>query len=436
MLPTLRNRSFVALVSLAGALALGGCGGEGKRLESAEENGDTGQTTEKGKKGTKAGEASAPAIPARPVKKDLRVATYNAGLAVGVLKYADERASMVAQSLAQEDVDLLCVQEFWLEDHWRMLVKATEKKLPSTHRLPPEKMGGKCDEAEVAPLASCAVASCKQAAAHEIAMCLLGSCGGELTKISAECFQCLAANPRGKPEEIVRACVAPPQKAAPAGSRGGASARGGTEAFRVYSGSTGTGILTNAEILERDALPLPSVLDRRAVLYARLATPIGELHAFCTHLTANLAGVPHPGKASWRRDQSAQIDALLAFVEKKAAGRPALILGDLNTGPAIAPAISPSLPDHYARLVQSGFLNPYAAQRDVQCTYCFDNPLEGGRGTRGVLIDHVLLRNFEGQVLTGAQIMRPLVTVQPAGKPVRIGLSDHYGVSVTLSSGS
>ena len=212
--------------------------------------------------------------------------------------------------------------------------------------------------------------------------------------------------------------------------------RGGTEAFRVYSGSTGTGILTNAEILERDALTLPSVLDRRAVLYAKLATPIGELHAFCTHLTANLAGVPHPGKTSWRRDQSAQIDALLAFVEKKADGRPALILGDLNTGPAIAPAISPSLPDHYARLVQRGFLNPYAAQRDVRCTYCFDNPLEGGRGTRGVLIDHVLLRGFEGSVLPGEQIMRPLVTVEPAGKPVRIGLSDHYGVSVTLSNGS
>jgi hypothetical protein len=47
-----------------------------------------------------------------------------------------------------------------------------------------------------------------------------------------------------------------------------------------------------------------------------------------------------------------------------------------------------------------------------------------------------MLRGFEGRVLTGGQIMRPLITVQPAGKPVRIGLSDHYGVSVTLSSGS
>lgn len=429
-MPTrLRKFGLITLCGLAGAIALGGCGGEGKRPGSAGPNGEGGQGAAK--------RADSPAEPSGsdatthpPAKRDFRVATYNAGLAVGVLKYADERAALNARMLAEQDVDLLCVQEFWLEDHWRMLVKAAEKKLPNTFRLPSEAKGGSCSEAEVAPLASCAVANCKGAATHEIATCLLGSCAGELTKISAECFQCLAANPRGRPEEIARACVTPPQKTA------GAGAKGGPEAFRVYSGSTGTGILTNAEILERDALTLPSVLDRRAVLYAKLATPIGELHAFCTHLTANLAGVPHPGKTSWRRDQSAQIDALLAFVEKKADGRPALILGDLNTGPAIAPAISPSLPDHYARLVQRGFLNPYAAQRDVRCTYCFDNPLEGGRGTRGVLIDHVLLRGFEGSVLPGEQIMRPLVTVEPAGKPVRIGLSDHYGVSVTLSNGS
>jgi endonuclease/exonuclease/phosphatase family metal-dependent hydrolase len=208
--------------------------------------------------------------------------------------------------------------------------------------------------------------------------------------------------------------------------------RAGPEDFRVYSGSYGTGILTNAAILERDARVLPSALDKRAVLFTKLATPLGELNAFCTHLTANITSVPHPGGASWRRDQAAQIDALLAFVEEKSAGKPALLLGDLNTGPAIAPHISASLPDHYARFVQSGFLNPYAAQRDVQCTYCFDNPLEGGRGTRGLLIDHVMLRGFPGRVEAG-QIMRPQVVVEPAGKPVRIGPSDHYGVIVTLS---
>lgn len=418
------------MAGLAGALAgaLAGCGSEGKRLETAEPKDDAGEAAAPTAKPPAADKAE------RQARREFRVATYNAGLAVGVLKYADERATPVVQTLAGEDVDLLCVQEFWLEEHWRMLTEATAKRLPSTFRLPAEGKAMSCGEAEVAPLAACAAAKCKRAATHEIAACLLAGCAGELTKISADCFQCLAASPRARPEEIAQACVGPRGQPASAAAPGAATAHGGPEAFRVYSGSAGTGILTNAEILERDSLILPSVLDRRAVLYTKLGTPLGELHAFCTHLTANLAGVPHPGKASWRRDQSAQIDALLGFVEKKAAGRPAVILGDLNTGPAIGSAISPSLPDHYARLVQSGFLNPYATQGDVQCSYCFDNPLEGGRGTRGVLIDHVLLRGFGGRVLVGGQFMRPLVTVEPAGKPVRIGLSDHYGVSVTLTA--
>jgi endonuclease/exonuclease/phosphatase family metal-dependent hydrolase len=431
------------VVLLCAAALLGACGGEGRKPEAGSNISNSSTSAAPRAGGSELGSAG----PARPAKKEFRVATYNAGLAVGVLKYADERAEPLVNALAEQPVDLLCVQEFWLEDHWRRLASTMSSALPNTFRLAAEEKGGTCDEAEVAPLVECAMASCSGAKGQEIATCLLGSCTSALTRLSAGCFQCLAANPRGKPDAIARACVspngvrngsAPSPKGAPsvksAGSR--ASGRGGTEQFRVYSGSYGTGILTNAEILERDVRILPSALDRRAALYTRLATPIGELNAFCTHLTANIASVPHPARSSWRRDQAAQIDALLAFVEEKARDRPTLLLGDLNTGPAIAPHIAPTLPDHYARFVERGFLNPYASQRDVQCTYCFDNPLEGGRGTRGLLIDHVMLRNFSGQIRAGEQIMRPPVVVEPAGKPVRIGPSDHYGVSVTLSSGA
>jgi hypothetical protein len=406
-----------------------GCGGEGRKPEAMDAVASGAASPADARSARSKGAAEAP--PARPVRKEFRVATYNAGLAVGVLKYADERAQPLIEALAKNPVDLLCVQEFWLEDHWKRLVTEAREELPNTFRLPAEEKGGSCEESEVSPLASCAMANCAASPGHEVATCLLQSCTSALTNLSADCFRCLAANPRGKPDAIVRACVSPPAAASPLPRAG---KRGGTEQFRVYSGSYGTGILTNAEILEQDAKILPSALDRRAVLYTKLATPLGELNAFCTHLTANITSVPHPARSSWRRDQAAQIDALLAFMEEKATGRPTLLLGDLNTGPAIGPRISPTLPDHYARIIERGFLNPYASQQDVACTYCFDNPLEGGRGTRGLLIDHILLRGFSGRVLLGEQIMRPPVVVEPAGKPVRIGPSDHYGVRVTLSS--
>ncbi|WP_437680808.1 endonuclease/exonuclease/phosphatase family protein [Sorangium sp. So ce131] len=361
-----------------------------------------------------------------------RVATYNGGLAMGVLKYVDERADPLIRELARQPADLLCVQEFWLEEHWQKLVASTASTLPNTFRLPPGQGDGGCTREETDPLVACAADRCAGLTQHALLPCLLQSCSAKLTGLSPECFNCLSANPRKGPDELARACLRTPAKSA-AGARPPARV-GGATALEAYSGAAGTAILTNAEILERDALVLPSAIDRRAVLYARLSPPsVGELHVFCTHLTANMEGVPHPRNASWLKDQSAQIDALLAYVDQKTGGRgAALLVGDLNTGPAKPPSISARLPAHYGRLVERGFVNPYASQDDARCTYCFDNPLDGGRGTRGTLIDHVLLRGFEGEA-AGAQIMRESLTIDAGKKKLKSGFSDHYGLLVTLS---
>lgn len=408
-------------------VALASCGGDGPKARGQAEGAGRPQATEDS--GVERRDADAQS---RRQNRDFRVATYNAGLAVGVLKYAEERVAPLVRTLAEQRADLLCVQELWLEEHWQKLVLATKEVLPNTYRLPPEKVSGSCEAEELTPLVACATASCSGRPLHELAYCMLRSCARPLERLSPDCFQCLAASPRGSPADLALAC-------APRGKKEGAPAsastrrKGGPESFRVYSGSSGTGLLTNAEILEQDALILPSVLDRRAVLYAKLATPVGELHTFCTHLTANLGGVPHPGRGSFQLDQSAQIDALIGFMEQKASGGTALLLGDLNTGPAVAPHISSILPRHYERLLGRGFLNPYASQADVKCTYCFDNPLEGKSGTRGHLIDHILLRNFTGRV-TSEQMMRPSLMLEHGGRPVQSGYSDHYGVTVTLST--
>ncbi|WP_433935819.1 endonuclease/exonuclease/phosphatase family protein [Sorangium cellulosum] len=409
------------------ALALLACGGDKGRARESAGAPEGGAPPQAAAPQPAAPEGAGPK-PATP----FRVATYNGGLAMGVLKYVDERADPLIRALAGQPVDLLCVQEFWLEEHWQKLVAATSSTLPSTFRLPPGHEDGGCSRQETDPLVACAAQRCAGLTQHALLPCLLQSCSARLTSLSPDCFNCLAANPRKGPDELAQACVRTQPKSA-AGVRPPARA-GGATAPEAYSGASGTAVLTNAEILERDSLVLPSAIDRRAVLYTRLSPPsIGELHVFCTHLTASLEGVPHPRNTSWQKDQSAQIDALLAYVDRKTGGRGAtLLLGDLNTGPAIAPSISARLPAHYDRLLARGFVNPYASQDDAKCTYCFDNPLDGGKGTRGLLIDHVLLRGFEGQV-SGTQIMRSSLTIEAGKKKVKSGFSDHYGLLVTLS---
>ncbi|WP_438009977.1 endonuclease/exonuclease/phosphatase family protein [Sorangium sp. So ce321] len=408
------------------ALALLACSGDKSRARESSSAPEGGVAPQAGAP-VEAARESAEAKPALP----FRVATYNGGLAMGVLKYVDERAEPLINALAEQPVDLLCVQEFWLEEHWQRLVAATSSSLPNTFRLPPGHEDGGCTSQETDPLVACAAQSCAGLTQHALLPCLLQSCASKLTSLSPDCFNCLSANPRKGPDELARACLRTQKKSA-AGARPPARA-GGAAAVEVYSGASGTAVLTNAEILERDSLVLPSAIDRRAVLYTRLSPPsVGELHVFCTHLTANMEGVPHPRNTSWQKDQSAQIDALLAYVDQKTGGRGAtLLLGDLNTGPAIAPSISARLPAHYNRLLARGFVNPYASQEDAKCTYCFDNPLDGGKGTRGLLIDHVLLRGFEGDA-SGAQIMRSNLTFEAGKKKVKSGFSDHYGLLVTL----
>lgn len=354
------------------------------------------------------------------------MATFNAGLAVGAVPHAEQRSAPVVAALAAEPLDLLCVQEMWLDDDWDALTRATATGLPNTFRMAAEPApGAVCTAGEVAPVAACARDQCRQAAPAEIPRCLLSSCPTTLAALSGECMSCLARDPRRTVQQAVAECVG---GAAPGAKPGATDA----SSFFAYGGSYGTGLLTNAVVKERDSVRFPSVLGRRGALYARLDTRIGEVHAFCTHLTATVGEVPRTS-GSWRADHRAEVDALLAFIDRKAPGGTTVVLGDLNTGPAVGANVSARWPEHYARFTSSGFDNPYTSAAKPRCTYCVDGPIFGGAagGTRGSIIDHVLLRGFQGEV-TATDFLRQAVTLSTTGGAVRSGLSDHVGVKVTL----
>jgi endonuclease/exonuclease/phosphatase family metal-dependent hydrolase len=208
------------------------------------------------------------------------------------------------------------------------------------------------------------------------------------------------------------------------------SAGGGRYA---YGGSFGTGILSRHPLAETDSLLLTSTTNRRAVLYARIPdTAIGEIHFFCTHLTANLSSVPYTGEAAgWPEEQAAQIERLVAWTREKAPSGRVVIAGDLNNGPAL-PGITGELEANFAMWSAAGLRSPYTQQPDVACTFCDDNPLNlGTMGGEGGLIDHVLIGGGL-RAGTGRRFLDATIEIVVDGMSTTSAYSDHYGLVVPL----
>jgi len=117
-------------------------------------------------------------------------------------------------------------------------------------------------------------------------------------------------------------------------------------------------------------------------------------------------------------------------------GSSEILLGDMNCGPATPLAESAS-PDAYARLVDAGFVDPYANE-DGRCTFCRNNPLNGlvEDPEEGALIDHVLISSTSGERATATRVFDEEIPVNVDGTFITTARSDHYGVRVSLRGGS
>jgi endonuclease/exonuclease/phosphatase family metal-dependent hydrolase len=350
----------------------------------------------------------------------LRLVTYNAGLAIGFLPGSVERAPEVVRALAEEPADVLCVQEFWLESHWKALTSAVGSRLPFALRPPAEEPAGRaCSSSEVSRVSACMHQNCEQATPEHLAACAVEHCRPLAETLSGECLSCLSRDPMRAIDTILGEC----------GGRNETASATASKYF--YGGSYGIGLLTGETVLESDMLQVASTQHPRAILYAKLATDVAKpLHVFCTHLTPDMGNMSRTS-GSWRDEQQAQLKAMLAFVEQKTRGRePAVIMGDLNTGPALGAGISARLNGHYGRILSAGFENPYATEPTRGCTYCYDNPITGqGRG--GSVIDHILVRDVPG-LKTTRRILDGRVNLRLDGRNVSMPLSDHFGLSMTI----
>ena len=342
----------------------------------------------------------------------LRLATFNGGLAMGDVSLWEERMPPQVAALGAADIDLLCVQEYW--SYWAELQTATAATLPNQVHLPPmaDCATPACSPDEASPLDTCMIAHCDGMTGSDLIGCGSDHCMDLINELSGPCLGCLMENAPGGLPGIRDTCISTDPSAGNS---------------YLYDCSYDTGILTSASIVAQESQPLDSYYVTAAVDFARINTGAGDIDVFCTHLGSAI--FDYAGEhGDWKGEQSAQIDQLLAFIADKNDGiRPAVLLGDLNHGPPIAEAgIEGEWPDHYQRLLDAGFVNPYAEQADVECTFCPDNTLLSDDSDPR-LVDHILWMNAPAATHT-TRLLTESITVNAGGEPVQTHHSDHYGL--------
>ena len=349
-----------------------------------------------------------------PESHRLGLITYNAGLARSVIPDAELRSRALPDELRSVEANVLCLQEVWDETDASRLASALEARFP--HQVRPGARAvprGGCTEAESRPAFTCVKKHCVDRKGPELVRCALNSCAASAEHLSKTCRGCLMNTEPTTLEAVRRACV---------GERSKSSATWQGPVWAL-NGAYGLALYSDIPLQDVRIVQLESSVHPRGVISATLKTQ-PPARVLCTHLTPRLRSA-HPAGGSYIDENLRQVQGVL-----KEAGRPGpdlrVVMGDLNTGPQ-TDAADARLPEHYSRFASAGFINPFLEQ-DGRCTYCYDNPLTGGNGERGVVLDHILLDGAPGAVYA----RRRFDLVLPLGNGQRMALSDHYGIEVLL----
>ena len=350
------------------------------------------------------------------------VATYNAGLAVGFVAGAEDRAPKVADAVAALDADVVCLEEVWLPHHVDAVEAAAADSFPYqtfAEPLLPESTGAAaCAKGDLDAVLTCVADSCGGVCQDQLVDCVFSNCVGQFLQLPKSCQGCVMAEVGGTPEEIAGICEKQSTSFA-------------------YGGSFGTGILSKHPFVgdpvhevfnEEKPLAAPATTNQRGVHHAVIDAPMGEVDVFCTHLSPVFVTIPYPrDTGSWAEEQAKQIEVMRAWIDQEKETDTVILAGDFNTGPA-EPGIDPEVPDNYAAL-SNGYANFYASA-DPECTFCDDNPLV--TDTTSVLIDHVLVSGFDGEG-SGERLFTDTIPVSTCDKTIDGALSDHYGLEMTLT---
>ncbi len=358
----------------------------------------------------------------------LRVSTFNTGLLPNFVPLAAERVIPVANAVAAENSDVLCLQEVWQSADVQTVVSALQRSYPSIY-VPSvrQRFASRtpvCSTGDLEPIASCVLTQCLFGSLG-IFECLIGTCHDPLDSLAAtnpECAEAITAQTGRSALDISDIQQELFDSSTPAG-------------LFAFGGSSG---LILASKLPLEQVQLIDFYDitttsRRAAIFATV-TKNGTRHRVaCTHLQSNLDGlIPYTGVAgSWAGEQGVQAERMIVAAANYGAGDPTYLAGDFNCGFGNGGAGVVGELEQNCRLFRdAGYGDVAGAQ--LGCSFCSSNLLNVANSTiaetRDVLLDHVFTQNL---IFTGATAQSTFTERITAGGQ-QANLSDHFGVRLEV----
>lgn len=401
-----------------------------------------------------------PAQP-EPAKTDYTIDTFNIALAGAFIPFEQERRAPLVQALASSESDFVCLQEVWRESDKELIASGVASTFPHVVRFqhgldtavddPTDQQGNVPAAATTPP---CGEPS-TQEKLDKIIACLAENCStqpgsldGQTTSTSCaeqnctieaialltgtdddkRCYGCAATSlPVSSLAAIKTACTTDPN------------------AGLAFDGQSGVMLLSKHPVTRSDDLVIPGTWNRRVILSASVQLPSGaEVDVYCNHLSPVFSGITYPysgaygdgktGEEGWAAEQLLQAQKLIAHVATMSANRPAVILGDFNSGHAYNEGQAGGFhaeAEATISLLESQFTAALVPGFTPKCTHCADNANVNKADTSdSVWIDHIFLANLPAEAIQHSMRTydEPVVDVTVEGAPSQVPLSDHYGL--------
>ena len=184
-------------------------------------------------------------------------------------------------------------------------------------------------------------------------------------------------------------------------------------------------------LLSKTPSPTPTsccpFLTVRGILYGEVA----GVGIACSHLTGTLEEPVYSGAYdSYAAENAAHVDQIIAYVDGKRMGTPAVIAGDFNTGPAVGDSIAADLPENFAKFEAAGWTDVSRESGAPLCTS--SEPLS----TRS-LTPCSITSCSRTRPLDYARILDALFEItKEDGTALTVRLSNHCRLRATLSQTS